>query len=195
MTSVPTAISMDLGSHHITYHFDTASKLIWKDGGNYNFDKNITSLTLTPSDTNQTIIDYLVIVPQDMFNKEMSDVKKILAHVITINEFTPPKVNLDKKKFITTDTRIKALESTKYLSYAFSWGKHWRGNADAIKYISDGYGMTFVAKSNDLTQISYYPDTIFQVSLIISTITFILLLLSLITIIIKEKYKLLLNRR
>ncbi len=188
-------LKIDIGSKNIDTNIDTKGKLQWITLGNYDLDSE--NVVLNVENKEKIVIDYLVIIPIDVFNKEKSEISR------SINSLPLEKIKIDNTNgdinFKQSVDSISLSEPVKYLTYRFTYGKFWKSDKPSEVFISDGYAMTFVADST-IGKIWYYPNFIYKISLILSAVSSILII---IFIFFKEKslenlwslYKKLLKRK
>lgn len=167
----PSSITLDIDGKQLKSTIDTKEKLLWRDLGSMNLINSSKVITITKTDPSLTIIDYLLIVPEDVYRKEYINTSFLLQEMKPtedINAFTPKSATFT----IATD-KIKSDQKTKYLTYRFSYGDHWKSNIDSEKFISDGYGMTFINKDGKINEINYFPNFVYHISLAISILALV----------------------
>jgi hypothetical protein len=163
-------INMKINDVEKQYIVNNDYTLPWEDLGTITLRKNATYVTLGKSDTNFIAIDSLVIVPEVAFAKSQDDVSHVLSSMHVISSLSKPAPPTPKSEFtIANPAKVLSNNPVQYFTYGFSYGTYWKSNAtDAVKFLSNGYGMTFVSKSNDISEISYYPNTIYRICVAVS---------------------------
>lgn len=154
LTEYPSALSILAGNNHMQSILDSNKQLLWKNLGIISIDSTLSNITLTKGDKNLIIIDQLLFVPEEVYRDKLKTIKDLLNNMSKSN-----------RKYV------------KYFTQNISYGDHWSASNLSAKYISNGYGMTFVSDGGDINKITYTPEKTYKYSLAMSVISLISTLL------------------
>ena len=176
LTTTPVDFIIQIGENRRHFNINTDGELKWNHGGIVNLTEDTDSLLVESPQTSSLIIDHFILVPEQQYIEETKSVETILAkmNVYEIQYPSSPHPNL--RYDITVDT-VRLEKPTQYLTYNFSYGEHWNANVHAEKFISNGYGMTFISNDKNISQIEYTPNKYYKISLAISVVTLLIMLL------------------
>jgi hypothetical protein len=166
-----TSFEIKVGDVSKKNQVNTHEKLIWIDGGIMELKKPADFVTLTKFDPTFVAIDHMLIVPYDVYQDEIAKISSYLNKMEGVKDAVESRHEQDK--FVITADKVIMDRSVKYLTYRLSYGNHWQSNVDSEKFIGDGYGMTYVNNDGKLEKISYFPNTIYKFSLLLSILTLI----------------------
>lgn len=170
------SLMISVGGTDRALPLDTEKRLIWIDGGTINLSKSATFVTLTKADSSLTVIDHLALVPDDRYKAEVRSVERVLDRMHRVSGSERSSVGPEHYT-IQGEDAVVLDRSSKYLTYRFSYGDHWKSDRPATKFMSDLYGMTFVAPGNEtLHAITYPPNKAYKASLLVSVIAVVLCL-------------------
>ncbi|MGI8420234.1 MAG: hypothetical protein ACR2LN_06375 [Candidatus Levyibacteriota bacterium] len=169
-------LTITLGDTTKSIPLDTKNHLQWIYGGTVTSNRSLSYLTLTKPDTHFTVIDQLVLVPDKIFLTEEKNVKTNLSHMTVLNH-TPSEISSKTQYTIVGEDKVTVMKPAKYLTYHFSYGDYWQSNTPSTKFMSDLYGMTFIANDGKITEINYFPNKVYKLSLIFSGVLWGLILL------------------
>mgnify|MGYP004417312689 CR=1 FL=1 len=152
-----------------TIQVNTNNQLSWIDAGVIKIDTKQSYITLTKTDSNPLIIDYLIFVPEANWNTSKNSINQILKSMTT---YHPNKIQKSTAQFNLHDRDIIDLDKdSPYVTTHISYSNYWKSNTPSETFMSDAYAMTFIAKDKNIKNIEYYPNKIFKVlSLVTLTI-------------------------
>lgn len=165
-------LGITISDKTINKNINTQGKLMWMDLGEYAMSAQRNKIILNVKDTNKIAIDHLAFIPLSVWNSSVRKNDNLLKSM--------QAVELDKiENAVVTSTvnnigtNYISVPKTKYLTYRFSWGKWWMSNKPSTSFMSDGYGMTFIAMKDNISSILYIPDYVYSICIIFSLITVI----------------------
>jgi hypothetical protein len=165
----PQQLFVNIDSSTSTYDFPASPRLQWYNQGSIQISRSIDALTIRAS-ASPLVIDDMLLVPHAVYLSKLREIEDLL-HSMHHIEITDSKPNTLQTAYTATIDSVALKHPAKYLTYRFSWGKWWMSDQDSVKYISDGYGMTFIATNHPLEKVIYIPNMWYHVTLFISILT------------------------
>ncbi len=145
---------------------DTSNQLLWIDAGTIKIDKKQSYITLTKTDSNPLVIDYLLLVPETTWNESKNSMNQILQNM---RAYHPINTQNSITQFTMQDRDIIELgKAYPYITARISYSDYWRSDTPSENFISDAYGITFIAKNINIKNIDYYPSKIFKALFLIT---------------------------
>lgn len=176
LSEIPVEITIKIGERNKTIQINSQASLLWNDLGTINLTAPQDQIVLEKKDKNPLIIDYLLVIPESAYQKEYKNIENLIGSMKKIEDIKRTTSNNNFFSLRGKDN-IRSEKPIKYFTYRFTYGEQWKSDKPSVKFVSDGYGMTFIAKKNKISEIIYFPNKIYTISLVIS-------LLSLLTIIL-----------
>ena len=165
--SNPSSFTLATLTSSITIPVNTDNKLVWLDGGEHTINSNQKTIILKTESGNPIAIDYLLFVPLKVWDEKV----KVTTHILGLMKkisYADIKNEANNEVSFTDNLNQLSFPASKYVTYRFSWGRWWSSNTPSVRFISDGYGMTFIAKNTPITSIEYFPDIIYQLCILVS---------------------------
>lgn len=184
----PSHLGITIGNNNIRHTIATGP-MDWSDLGSIHLNKKISSVILTLSEPKATtlVIDDLLIVPKRAYLTQTNEVRTSLSSMHRIALPVPTPTQLPVAGSIVPDSLTLQNIKTSYLTYNFSYGTYWQANVPATKFVANGYGMLFMANQSAITSVSYFPNTVYRICIVISLLAFVGCLIYIGSFILKKR--------